>query len=858
MPLPTHARVIIVGGGIAGCSTAYHLAKLGITDVLLIEQGKLTCGTTWHAAGLVGQMRPNRNMTRMSKYGIELYSTLEAETGLATGWKQCGSVNVARTPERLQVLKKQVALARGFGVDVELIAPHEAGMRVPLLRTDDLQGAIWIPGDGKANPADLCMSLAKGARNRGVKMIEDTEVTGVITEQRGSGACVTGVRTALGDVHNEVHCEVLINCAGQWARQFGRLAGVNVPLYSAEHFYIVTDRIEGMHPMWPVVRDPDGCIYYKEEVGGMLMGGFEPKAKPWMVDPIPSTFQFQLLGEDWDQFEVLMTNAIHRTPCLETAKVKMLLNGPESFTPDGNFIVGEAPGLRNYFVCAGFNSSGIANSGGAGQLIAQWVAGGEAPGDLWDVDVRRFGPGSANRRALAERTVETLGLHYTMRWPRQELESARGVRTSPLYDMLAARGAEFGAKNGWERANYFKPTKPAKPLDPAQRGAAGPAGEIGEIGEIAPRPEYGLGTPGWLPWVQAEQRATREAVAVYDQTSFGKLLLQGRSALGVLQRLCANDVDVPVDRLVYTAMLNARGGFESDLTVLRLASSRFMLITGSAQPLRDHDWIVRHLEPDEHAFLTDVSAMTCVLSVMGPNAVELLRRVSPDDLSAQSLKFSCSREIDLGLARVRAARMSYVGGPGFELYVPIEMARHVYLALHEAGTDLGLPDEAGRRCGEGNEAGRQCGLVDAGYYALDALRIEAGRRAWGAELGPDETPWEAGLGFAVKVEKGVDFIGRDALLRSKAEPLRKKLLSFVLDDPASWVWGGEAIHIDGTAVGELSSAGWSPAAGACVGLGYVRGAAALEVHRGTPVQIDLWGEAVRATAWDEAVLQRLR
>jgi glycine cleavage system aminomethyltransferase T/glycine/D-amino acid oxidase-like deaminating enzyme len=833
MTLPNQARVIIVGGGIAGCSTAYHLAKLGITDVLLLEQGKLTCGTTWHAAGLVGQMRPNRNMTRMSKYGIELYSTLEAETGLATGWKQCGSVNVARTPERMQLLKKQVALARGFGVEVELITPREVGERAPLLRTDDLQGGIWIPGDGKANPADLCMSLAKGARNRGVRIVEGTEVTGVIVERAGSGDRVAGVRTASG----EVRCEVLVNCAGQWARQFGALAGVNVPLHSAEHFYIVTDRIEGIHPMWPVVRDPDGCIYYKEEVGGMLMGGFEPRAKPWTVDPIPSTFQFQLLGEDWDQFEVLMQNAIHRTPCLETAKVKMLLNGPESFTPDGNFIVGEAPGLRNYFVCAGFNSSGIANSGGAGQLIAQWIVGGEAPSDLWDVDVRRFGPGSANRRALAQRTVETLGLHYAMRWPRQELETARPLRTSPLYDLLAAKGAEFGAKNGWERANYFK-------------RAAG-AGAGGAAGKIPVRPAYGLGTPGWLPWVQAEQRATRRAVALYDQTSFGKLLVQGRDALAVLQRLCANDVDVGVDRMVYTAMLNARGGFESDLTVLRLAAERFMLITGSAQPQRDQDWIARHIEADEHAVVTDVSAMTSVLSVMGPQAQELLRRVSPDDLSAQALKFSCTREIDLGLARVRAARMSYVGGPGFELYVPVEMARHVYLTLHEAGVDLGVN-------GTADHASQRRGLVDAGYYALDALRIETGRRAWGAELGPDETPWEAGLGFAVKLDKGVDFIGRDALLRSKAEPLRKKLLSFVLDDPSLWVWGGEAIRIDGVAVGELSSAGWSPAAGACVGLGYVRGAAAQAVHRGTPVQIDVWGDAVRATAWDDAVLPRLR
>jgi 4-methylaminobutanoate oxidase (formaldehyde-forming) len=806
--LPGHARIVVVGGGIAGCSTAYHLTKLGLTDVLLLEQGKLTSGTTWHAAGLVGQMRPNRNQTRMSKYGIELYSTLEAETGLATGWKQCGSVNVARTPERLQVLKKQVALARSFGVEVHLISPQEAGDLYPVMRTDDLQGAIWIPGDGKANPADLCMSLAKGARNRGVKMLEGVEVTGVITERGPSGERVAGVRTAQGDVR----CEIVVNCAGQWARQFGALSGppgaggVTVPLYPAEHFYIVTDKIDGVHPMLPVMRDPDGYIYYKEEVGGLLMGGFEPVAKPWCVEPIPSTFQFQLLDEDWAQFEILMTHAIHRTPCLETAKVKMLLNGPESFTPDGNFILGEAPELGNYYVCAGFNSAGIANSGGAGKLIAEWIAGGKAPMDLWDVDIRRFAPFMANRKALAERTGETLGLHYAMRWPRQELASMRPLRTSPLYDLLRERRAEFGSKNGWERANYFKPA-----------GAA--------------RPEHTLARPGWLDWMVEEQRATREAVAVYDQTSFGKLLLQGRGALAVLQRLCANEIDVATGRMVYTAMLNERGGFESDLTVMRLAADRFLIVTGSAQPVRDADWIRRHIAPDEFAVLTDVSAMTSVLSVMGPKAAELLARLSPDDLSPAGLKFSHTKEVDLGHARVRAARMSYVGGPGFELYVPVEMARHVYLALHEAGGNLGLRD--------------------AGYYAIDALRIEAGRRAWGAELGPDETPFEAGLTVGVKLDKPAPFIGREALLKARGQPLRKKLLSFVFDDASAYAWGGEAIVIDGETVGELSSVGYSPKAGACVGLGYVRGAAAQAVHAGTPAQIDLWGEPVATRAFDK-------
>ena len=798
MTLPSHAQVVIVGGGIAGCSVAYHLARLGITDVLLLEQGKLTSGTTWHAAGLVGQMRPNRSMTAMSKYGIELYSTLEQETGLATGWKQCGSVNVARTPERLKVLRKQVALAHSFGVECHEISPAEAGDKYPVMRTDDLAGAIWLPGDGKANPADLCMSLAKGARNRGVKMVESVEVTGVITE---AGRAV-GVRTAQG----EVHCETLVNCAGQWARQFGRLAGVNVPLYSAEHFYIVTGQIPGVHPMLPVMRDPDGYIYYKEEVGGLLMGGFEPQAKPWAMDPIPSTFQFELLGEDWDQFEILMTNALQRTPCLETAEIKMLLNGPESFTPDGNFILGEAPELRNYFVCAGFNSSGIANSGGAGRLMAEWIAGGEPPMDLWEVDIRRFGAFTGNRKALAERTGETLGLHYAMRWPRQELETARPLRTSPLYDLLAARGAEFGSKNGWERANYFKP-----------------AG--------ATRPDYTLGTPGWLPWMQAEQKATREAVALYDQTSFSKLLLQGRDALALLQRLCANEMDVPVGKMVYTPMLNARGGIESDLTVMRQAPDKFLIVTGSAQTARDMDWIGRHIGPDDHAVLTDVSALYSVLSVMGPKARELLARVSPDDLSPEGLKFSWTKEIDLGHARVRAARMSYVGGPGFELYVPVEMARHVYLALQAASDGLGLKD--------------------AGYYALDALRIEQGRRAWGAELGPDETPWEAGLAFSVKLDKPARFIGREALLAAQGQPLRKKLVTLVFSDAQTWGWGGEPIVLNGETVGEISSVGWSPLAGACVALGYVRGAGANQSHAGTPAHIELWGERVPVQLFDQ-------
>jgi 4-methylaminobutanoate oxidase (formaldehyde-forming) len=798
--VPKHCRVVVVGGGIAGASAAYHLTKVGITDVVLLEQGKLTCGTTWHAAGLVGQLRATRNATRMSRYGIELYSTLEAETGLATGWKRCGSLNVAKTPERLKLLKRQMARARSFGIEFEFVSPAEAGRIYPLLRTDDLSGAVWIPGDGKANPTDLTQSLARGARTGGTRIFEDCKVTAVLVE-RGR---VAGLRYRRVDGEEELRCETIVNCAGQWAREFGAMAGVNVPLFSAEHFYLVTKPIRGVHPDLPVMRDPDGYIYYKEEVGGLVMGGFEPVAKPWDVPRIPERFEFQLLPEDWDHFEILMRNAIHRTPCLETAEVKMLLNGPESFTLDGNFILGEAAELRGFFVCAGFNSAGIANAGGAGKLIAEWIAQGEAPIDLWDVDLRRFAPLHANRLHLFDRTGETLGLHYAMRWPREELSTVRPLRRSPLYDRLKANGAVFGSKLNWERANYF-------------------------LSAGAPEPTPTLDTPGWLPYVLEEQRACREDVVVFDQTSFAKLILKGRDALAVLQRLCANEIDVSVGRMVYTAMLNERGGFESDLTITRLADETFFILTGSAQATRDADWINRHIGESEFAALVDVTSAWSVISIMGPKAEALLSPLSPDDLSKEGLPFSSTREIDVGYARVRAARMSYVGGPGYELYVPTDQCLTLYDALWNDGKSLGLRD--------------------AGYYTIDALRVEAGRRAWGAELSPDETPWEAGLGYAVKLDKPAPFIGRDALLRLQARGSAKRLLLFTFDDPAAFPWGGEPILMNGRNVGELTSAGYSRKHGRAVAMGYARsdGPFSDEAVLGARYAVDIAGETFAVT-----------
>lgn len=787
--IPGAARAVIVGGGIAGCSVAYHLAKLGWTDVVLLEAARLTAGTTWHAAGLVGAMRPNRAMTAMSKYGIDLYSKLEAETGQATGWKNCGSLNVARTQERVVAFKRQMALAKGFGVTMEEISPAEAGKLWPLMRTDDLQGAIWLPGDGKANPADLCMALAKGAKMRGAKLFEGVAVTGF---ERANGA-ISAVLTDKG----RIEAEVVVLAAGQWTRQVAAKLGVAVPLHSAEHFYIVTKKIAGVTPDLPVMRDPDGYIYYKEEVGGLVMGGFEPVAKPWGMDGIPEDFAFRLLPEDWDQFQILMENALHRTPCLETAEVRQLLNGPESFTPDGNFILGEAPGLRGLYVCAGFNSAGIANAGGAGRLTAEWIAGGEAPMDLADVDIRRFADFQANGRFLRERTVESLGLHYVMRWPRMELESARPLRRSPLYDRLAANGARFGSKMGWERANYFAPA-----------------------GESVP---YGW-APSWLPYARKEQEAARSACAIVDQASFAKILVQGRDACAFLQRLCANDIDVAPGRSVYTALLNARGGFESDVTIARLSEDRFLFVTGSAQLTRDLDWLGRHIG-DSFVTLTDATVTWTTLSLIGPGAAKLLPGVAPFAPGEV-------RAIDVGYARVLASPMSYVGAPGIEMLVPTEYAAGVYDELKRA-------DPA---------------PVDLGYYALDALRIEAGRRAFGPELGPDETPVEAGLIHAVALDKPGGFLGREALIAKRETGVAKRLCLFALDDPGDWCWGGEGILANGEPAGEISSAGWSTVLGRCVAMGYVRASRNFERAEmlSWSYAIDIAGKIARAEALPRA------
>ncbi|TPJ50769.1 MULTISPECIES: FAD-dependent oxidoreductase [unclassified Mesorhizobium] len=767
---PTQARVVIVGGGIIGCSVAYHLTKLGWADVVLLEQGQLSGGTTWHAAGLVGQLRSHSNMTSLIRYSTQLYGELEAETGLATGWKNCGSLSVARTADRMTVLKRTAASARAQGVEIDVISPSEAGDLWPVMATDDLVGAVWLPGDGKANPTDLTQSLAKGARNRGARIFERVKVTGITV--RNGVAC--GVETDRGDIA----AETVVNCAGQWARKVGLMCGVSVPLHSAEHMYIVTGRIEGVHPDLPVMRDPDGFVYFKEEVGGLVMGGFEPHAKPWGMNGIPENFEFALLPDDWDQFEILMENALVRVPQLAQAEVKKFYNGPESFTPDNNFLLGEAPELKNFYVGAGFNSMGIASAGGAGKALAEWIVNGAPTMDLWPVDIRRFAAFNNNPRWLHDRVKETLGLHYAMPWPNRELDTARPFRRSPLYDRLAARGACFGSKMGWERANWF----------------AAPGERAGN--------DYAFGRQNWHEAVKREMKATREAVAVFDQTSFAKLLVQGRDACALLNRICAGNVDVPVGTSVYTGVLNARGGYESDLTVMRLGAQKFLIVTGSAQAVHDADWIARNIPPDAHAIVTDVTSSYAVLALMGPRSRDLLGKLSSADLSNAGFPFATIREIDIGYATAYANRMTYVGELGWELIVPTEFAVGVYEALHEAGGEFGL--------------------LDAGYYALDALRIEKGFRAWGRELTPDITPWQAGLGFAVAMDKPGGFIGRDALVEAKPSTApAKRIVLFTLDHAEPMLWGGELILRDGKPVGEVRSAAYGHTLGRSVALGLI-------------------------------------
>ncbi|NOE24770.1 FAD-dependent oxidoreductase [Ruegeria sp. HKCCD6157] len=770
--LPTTAKAVIIGGGIIGCSTAYHLAKLGWTDTVLLERKKLTSGTTFHAAGLVGQLRSNANITQLLGYSVDLYNKIEEETGLGTGWKMNGGLRLACNEERWTEVKRQATTAHSFGLDMQLLTPSEAQELWPLMDVSDVIGAAYLPTDGQANPSDITQALAKGARMAGAKIFEDTKVTDIEIEDGKIRAVITE--------HGRIECEKVICCAGQWSRTFASRFGVNVPLVPMEHQYMVTEPF-GVPGNLPTLRDPDRLTYYKEEVGGLVMGGYEPNPIPWASKGIPQGFHYTLLDSNFDHFEQLMELALGRVPALENAGVKTLTNGPESFTPDGNFIIGEAPELRNFFVGAGFNAFGIAAGGGAGMALAEWVHKGEPPFDLWSADIRRFGRPHFDTDWVRTRTVEAYGKHYTMGWPHEEHDSGRPCRKSPLYDTLKKQGACFGEKLGWERPNWY---------------ADASKGEV-------PKDEYSFGRQNWFDAVGREHKAAREAAVLFDQTSFAKFALKGPDALAALNWICANDVDKPVGALAYTQMLNDKGGIECDLTVGRVAHDEFYIVTGTGYATHDFDWINRSIPEGMNCQLFDITSSNAVLSLMGPKSREILAPVTRDDVSNSGFKFGTIRTIGIAGCPVKALRVTYVGELGWELHLPVEYAQTVYDALMEAG--------------------RPHGLINAGYRAIESLRLEKGYRAWGSDIGPDHTPFESGLGWAVKLRKNIDFKGRAASEAQKTGGVKKMLACFTVD-PEVVLLGRETIYRNGERVGWLTSGGYGYTVEKSIGYGYIRNA----------------------------------
>lgn len=767
---PAQTEVVIIGGGIAGCSIAYHLTKLGINDVVLLERKQLTCGTTWHAAGLIGQLRNSRQMTELAKYTSELLYELERETGQATGFKQNGSISLALNDGRFEELKRGASMAKNFGLDVQVIGPSEVQQLWPMLNLDGVVGGVFLPKDGQANPTDITQAFAKGARMRGAKIYEHAKVDKLLVE---NGRAV-GVQTE----HGVIKAKTVVLAAGMWSRELAAQVGVSIPLHAAEHFYIVTEAVTGLPSNLPVLRVPDECAYYKEDAGKILLGAFEPVAKPWGMQGISEDFCFDALPDDFDHFEPILTSATHRVPALEHTGIKTFFNGPESFTPDDRYLLGETAEVKDLFVACGFNSIGIQSSGGAGKALAQWIHDRRPPMDLSDVDVRRMHPFQGTRSYLHDRTTETLGLLYAMHWPFRQFDTARDARRSPLHDRLIAAGAVMGELSGWERANWYAP-----PGSSAQY-------------------EYSWGPQNWSANSAAECRAVRDAVALFDQTSFAKFMVQGPDATRVLNRISVSELDVPVGKMVYTQWLNPQGGIEADLTITRTGPETYFVVTAGATQTRDFSWLIRHIPHDARCVATDVTSSMAVLSIMGPQARALLEKASGEDLSNESFPFATSREIQIGYARVRASRITFVGELGWELYIPTEFAVHVYDHL----TNVGKP----------------FGLTLAGYHAMNSCRTEKGYRHWGHDLTIEDTPLEAGLGFCVAWDKPGGFIGDEVLHAAKATgtPTRR-MVQFCLEDPAKLLYHEEPIWCDGRIVGSISSGMYGHRIDASLGMGYV-------------------------------------
>jgi glycine cleavage system aminomethyltransferase T/glycine/D-amino acid oxidase-like deaminating enzyme len=793
------AQIIIIGGGIIGLSTAYHLGRLGCRDVLLLEANQLTSGTSWHAAGIIGPLRSSSVLTRLSLYATELLPALEGETGQSTGYRRTGGLWLAQTPDRLIELRRIADLGQIAGLSTAILTSAQCAARLPLMHTADLLGAMWVEEDGQANPVDTCVAYAKAARARGVRIREHTRVTAI----RRVGTRVQAVETAAG---TSIGCEILVNCAGVWAREVGRLAAVPVPVQAVEHMYVVTEPIDGLPTPCPVVRDLDSGIYIKEDAGKIVLGGFEHNAKLWRVGEHGMDAPYLTFAEDWDQFEPFMQAGLRRIPALGRVGVRHFMNGPEGFTPDTRYLMGPVPGVDNLFIAAGFNSIGIASSAGAGRALADWIVGGEAPMDLFEVDIARMDPAMAADAFLRQRTPEAVANQFDMHWPYQQPRTARDLRRSPLHQALAACGAVFGAPAGWERPLWYA-------LAPAERTAP-----------------CSYGAQSWWPYAQREADALMNGVGLLELSPFTKIELCGPDAIRLLQRVCAGDVAGPPGTLTYTQLLNRRGGIEADVTVTRLSEESFWLTSGAATRVKDGEWLRRARSDGERVTIRDVTAEYAVIGVMGPKARRLLSRVSSANLDDAAFPFAASREIEADGARVRASRVSYVGELGWELYVPATHAESLYVTL--------------------TAAGRELGLRHVGHWCVDGCRLEKAYRHWGHDIGADDTPLEAGLAFAVALEKPGVFIGRDALLAQRARGVSRHLILFSVEGEGVLLLHDEPLWCDGRLVGHTTSGGRGFRTGLTLAFAYVSCAP------GTPrsellaktYEISIAGKRHRATA----------
>jgi len=796
------ARAVVIGGGVGGASILYWLARLGWEDVLLVERADLTSGSTFHSAGLVGQLRGSLSLTRMMMNSVDLYRTLADEVGLETGWHEVGSLRLASSEERMEELARQAGWAKTFGLPLELISAEDAQKLFPPMSTEGVLGGAYLPTDGYIDPSQLTFALAEGARKRGAEIATNTRVTAIRVEK----GRVTAVETDKG----EVEAEIVVNAGGMFAGEIGRLAGVNVPVIPMAHEYLVT-KPSGVALDVPTMRDPSLLVYFRGESGGLVMGGYERNPAPWGLDGIPPDFNGQLLPEDWERVEELMTNAVVRVPELEEAEVVKLVNGPEAFTPDGEFILGESD-VRGFWVAAGFCAHGLAGAGGMGRLVAEWIVEGVPSLDVWEMDSRRFGAAYASQAYTLARTVEVYSTYYDVKYPGHEREAGRPLRLSPTYERLAELGAAFGEKSGWERANWFEPN--------AERGDASlrPRGWAGRL---------------WSPAIGAEHRACREAVAIFDESSFAKLDVVGEGAADFLERLCDNRVARDVGTVTYTQMLNERGGIECDFTVTRLAEDRFRIVTGTAFGQHDAAWIRAHAPGDGSVLVEDVTSRFACLGLWGPAARDLLQPLAEADLGNDAFPYMRARQVSVGNVPCLAVRVTYVGELGWELYCPSEFGRRLWDTIWDAGAEHGL--------------------VAGGYKAIDSLRLEKGYRVWGSDITPDETPYEAGLGFAVKLDKG-DFIGREALVAAQEQPLERKLACLVLDDPRSVALGSEPVRMDGEILGRVTSGGYGYTVERSIAYAYVPAESA---DPGREVEVEIFGEWVpgriaEEPLWDPA------